>query len=65
MNNMRVYPNVSGLSHSEATQSVMMAKVTRLTQNSDTLAESCTICSSCSRWPVRKFLGTHSCRKVI
>jgi hypothetical protein len=42
----------------EATQRVMAAKLTRLTQKIATqlhlVAESCTVCSSCSRWPVRK-----------
>jgi len=45
---MRVYPKVSGLSHNkiktfihcEATQRVMVAKLTRLTQNSNTTAPS-------------------------
>jgi hypothetical protein len=51
----------------EATQRVMAAKLTRLSQkNSDTtylVAESCTICSSRSRQPVRKLLDTPSYRR--
>jgi hypothetical protein len=48
----------------EATQRVMAAKLTRLTHKIPIqlylVAESCTICSSCSRRPVRKLLDTHS-----
>jgi hypothetical protein len=48
----------------EATQSVMAAKLTRLTHKSaiqlNMVAESCTICSSRSRRPVRKLLVTPS-----
>jgi hypothetical protein len=67
----RVYPKVSGLSHNEinnnkntrweATQRVMAAKLTRLTHKIaiqlHLVAESCTICSSRSRWQVRKLFG--------
>jgi len=42
----------------------MEAKLTRLTHTIaiqlHLLAESCTICSSCSRRPIRKFLDTPS-----
>jgi len=48
--------------HSEETVSVMAAKLNRLTQKIaiqlHLLAEGCTICSSRSRWPVRKRLDT-------
>jgi hypothetical protein len=48
----------------EATQMVMAPKLIRLTHKIATqlhlLAESCTICSSCSRRPVRKLLDTPS-----
>jgi hypothetical protein len=48
----------------EATQSVMVAKLTRLTHKIaiqiHLVAESCTICSSRSRRPVRKLLDTPS-----
>jgi hypothetical protein len=48
----------------EATQSVTTAKLTRLTHKIATqlhlVAESCTICSSRSRRPVRKLLDTPS-----
>jgi hypothetical protein len=67
----RVYPKVSGLSHNqitttntrwEAIQSVMAAKLTRLTHKIAIqlrlVAESCNICSSRFRWPVRKLLVT-------
>jgi len=41
---------------------VMAAKLTRLTHKIAILlhleAESCTICSSCSRWPLQKLLDT-------
>jgi hypothetical protein len=55
----------------EATQMVVVAKLTRLTHKIAIqlclVAESCTICSSCSRWPVWKLLGTplylHSMQK--
>jgi hypothetical protein len=47
-----------------ATQRVMAAKLTTLTHKIATqlhvVAESCTICSSRSRWPVRKLLDTLS-----
>jgi hypothetical protein len=50
--------------HWEATQSVMAAKLTRLTHEIaiqlHLIAESCTICSSRSRRPVRKLLVTPS-----
>jgi hypothetical protein len=46
----------------EATQGIIAAKVTRLTHRIaiqlHLVAESCTICSSRSRWPVRKLLDT-------
>jgi hypothetical protein len=46
----------------EATQRVMAAKLTRLTHKVaiqlHLVAESCTICSSPSRWPVQKLLDT-------
>jgi hypothetical protein len=48
----------------EATQRVLVAKLIRLTHKIaiqlHLVAESCTICSSCSRWPVRKLLDTPS-----
>jgi hypothetical protein len=48
----------------EATQKVMAAKLTRLTHKIaiqlHVVAESCTICSSRSKRPVRKLLGTPS-----
>jgi hypothetical protein len=71
----RVYPKVSGSitkqtktttinTRWEATQRVMAAKFTRLTHKIaiqlHLLAESCTICSSRSRRPVRKLLDTPS-----
>jgi hypothetical protein len=71
----RVYPNVSGLSHNkiytynnkhslEATQIVMAAKLTglahKITIQLHLVTESCTICNSGSRWPVRKLLDTAS-----
>jgi arginine/ornithine N-succinyltransferase beta subunit len=47
----------------EATQRVMVAKLTRLTHKIaiqvHLVAESCTICSSHSRQPVWKLLDTH------
>jgi hypothetical protein len=70
-----VYPKVSGLSHYRinnnnnkhrwgATHRVMAAKLTRLTHKITIqlhlVAESCTICRSRSRRPVRKLLGTPS-----
>jgi hypothetical protein len=48
----------------EATRRVMAAKLTRLTYRIaiqlHLVAESCTICSSHSRWPVQKLLDTPS-----
>jgi hypothetical protein len=48
--------------HSEATQWVVVAKLTRLTHKIaiqlHIVAESCTISSSHSRWPVQKLLDT-------
>jgi len=42
----------------------MVAKLTRLTHKIaiqlHLVAESCTICSSCSKWPVQKLLDTLS-----
>jgi hypothetical protein len=53
-----------GIIRWEATQRVMAAKPTRLTHKIaiylHLVAESCTICSSCSRRPVRKLLNTPS-----
>jgi hypothetical protein len=50
-----------------STQRVMAAKLTRLTQKIaiklHLVAESWTICSSCSRWPVQKLLDTPSHNK--
>jgi hypothetical protein len=50
--------------HWEATQRVMAAKLTKLTHKIviqlHLMAESCTICSYHSRWPVRKVLDTPS-----
>jgi hypothetical protein len=61
-----VYPKVSGLSHNEIYayknkhSRVMAAKLTRLTHRIaiqlHLVAESYIICSSRSRWPVRKLL---------
>jgi hypothetical protein len=67
----RVYPKVSGLSRNEVyghlwycSSRVMTAKLTRLTHKIaiqvHLVAESCTICSSRSRRPVRKRLDTPS-----
>jgi hypothetical protein len=43
--------------HLEATQKVMVAKLTKMTHKIviqlHLVADSCTICSSCSRWPVQ------------
>jgi hypothetical protein len=54
--------------HWEATQRVMAAKLTRLTHKIviqlHLVVESCTICSSCSRWPVQKLLDTPSYVKI-
>jgi len=51
-----------GIAHWEVTQRIMMAKLTRLTHNIviqlHLVAESCTICNSCSRWLVWKLLDT-------
>jgi hypothetical protein len=71
-----VYPKVSGLSCNEinntttintsweATQRVIVAKLTRLTHKIaiklHLVAESCTICNSRTRRPVRKLLDTLS-----
>jgi len=45
----------------------MAAKLTRLTHkiaiHLHLVAESCTICSSSSRWPVRKLLDTYTYRR--
>jgi hypothetical protein len=79
---MTVYPKVSGLSHNEinntttintrwhATQRVMEVKLTRLTHKIALqlylMVESGIICSSRSRWSVRKLLDTPSkCRTVV
>jgi hypothetical protein len=49
----------------EVTQMVMAVKLTRPTHKMwiqlHLVAESCTICSSCSRRPIRKLLDTPSC----
>jgi hypothetical protein len=74
--NAKMYPKVSGLSAKrnkqqqqidtrwEATQRVMAAKLTRLTHKIaiqlHILAESCTICSSRSKRPVRKLFNSPS-----
>jgi hypothetical protein len=67
-----VYPKVSGLDHTkwttkntrwEATKRIMTTKLTRLTHKIAILhlvAESCTICSSRCRRPVRKLFDTPS-----
>jgi hypothetical protein len=50
--------------HWEATWRIMAAKLTRLTHKIVIqlyLVAEATICSSCSRWPVWKFLDTHLC----
>jgi hypothetical protein len=48
----------------EATQRIIAAKITRLTHKIaiqlQLVAESCTICTSRFRLPVRKLLDTHS-----
>jgi hypothetical protein len=58
------YTLTFGISRWEATQRVMAGKLTRLTHKIaiqlHLVTESCTICSSRSRWPVRKLLDTHS-----
>jgi len=47
----------------------MVAKLTRLTHtiviHLNQVAESCTICSSCSRWPVQKLLDTPSSTRIL
>jgi hypothetical protein len=54
--------------HWKATQMIMAAKLTRLTHKIaiqlHIVAESCTICSSRSRRPVRKLLDTPSCLEM-
>jgi len=68
----RVYPKVSGLSQNEMNNNnkhslrrAMAAKLTGLTHKIEIplhlVAESCTICSSRSRWPVLKLLVSPSC----
>jgi hypothetical protein len=58
------YTLTFGIARWEATQRVMSAKLTRLTYKIaiqlHLVAEGCTICSSRSRWPVRKLLDTPS-----
>jgi hypothetical protein len=58
------YTLACGITRWEVTQRVMAAKLTRLSHKTAIqlhfLAESCTICSSRSRWPVRKLLDTPS-----
>jgi len=53
----------------EATQRVMVSKLTRLNHKIviqlHLVAESHTICSSHSRWPVQKLLDTPSCLPSI
>jgi hypothetical protein len=55
---------IFGITHWEATYRVMAANLTRLTHKIaiqlQLVAESCTICSSRSRRPVRKLLDTLS-----
>jgi len=78
--NTMVYPKVPGLSHNEiyaynnntrweATQMVMVAKLIILTYKIKIqlhlVAESCTICSSRSRRPVRKLLDITSRARVL
>jgi hypothetical protein len=50
------YTLTFGITRWEATQRVMAAKLVRLTHKTviqlHLVAETCTICSSCSRWPV-------------
>jgi len=62
-----MYPKVSGLSHNEINNNKkqhkgLWRKTTRLTHKIaiqlHLVAESCTICSSHSGWPVRKLLDT-------
>jgi hypothetical protein len=59
------YTLTFGITHWEATQRVMAAKLTRLTHKIaiqlHLVAESCTICSCHSRWPIQKLLDTSSC----
>jgi hypothetical protein len=61
------YTLTFGITRSEATQRVMAAILTRLTHKIaiqlHLVAESCTICSSRSRRPVRKLLDTPSYTK--
>jgi hypothetical protein len=63
------YALTFGTTRSEATQRVMAAKLTRLTHEVATqlhvVAESCTLCSSCTRLPVRKLLDTPSYTHVL
>jgi hypothetical protein len=58
------YTLTFGITRWEATQRVMEAKFTRPTHEIaiqlHLVAESCTICNSCSRRPVRKLLDTPS-----
>jgi hypothetical protein len=65
--NMKVYPKVSGLSRNEINNNkhvLLAAKLTRLTHKIAILlrlvAERCTICTSCSKWPVQNILDTPS-----
>jgi hypothetical protein len=73
-----VYPKVSVLSHDEINNNKhslrsntkgMAAKLTRLTHKIaiqlHLVAESCSICSSRSRRPVRKLLDTSSCILIV
>jgi hypothetical protein len=58
------YMPTFGITHCCPLQRVTVAKLTRLTEKVaiqlHLVAESCTICSSCSKWPVQKLLDTHS-----
>jgi hypothetical protein len=61
---VKKYMLTFGITRSEVTQTVMAAKITRLThkiaKQLNLVAESCTICSSRSRRPVRKLMDTLS-----
>jgi hypothetical protein len=61
---MTKYPLTFGITHCEATERVMVAKLTRLTHRiaiqMHLVAESCTMSRSRSRRPVRKLLDTPS-----
>jgi hypothetical protein len=61
---IKKYTLAFGITRSEVTQRVMAAKLARLTHKIamqlHLVAESCTICSSRSRRPLRKLLDTPS-----